>query len=108
MQTTGTETDAEMFQGLGVGAGGHAAPFPQTVYATTDSQTDYYDSGTDSDTVPSIGTQYDSSDIQHMTEAEQDQEVFWQSQRSQGRARQHFRKPTRKVRRTLRRRLFRK
>eukprot|EP00973_Karenia_brevis_P011901 1616489-Karenia_brevis.AAC.1 len=54
MQTTGTETDAEMPNGLGVGASGHAAPFPQTVYATTDSQTDYYDSGTDSDTVSSI------------------------------------------------------
>eukprot|EP00973_Karenia_brevis_P037211 5130199-Karenia_brevis.AAC.1 len=64
-----------MLNGLAVGASGHAAPFPQTVYATTDSQTDYYDSGTDSDTVSSIGTQYDVSNIQHLTEAEQDQEM---------------------------------
>eukprot|EP00973_Karenia_brevis_P075673 10515167-Karenia_brevis.AAC.1 len=70
MQTTGTETDAEVLSGLGVG--GHATPFPQPVYATSDTQTDYYDSGTDSDTVSSIRTQYDFSDIQHMTEAEQD------------------------------------
>eukprot|EP00973_Karenia_brevis_P022398 3083698-Karenia_brevis.AAC.1 len=74
MKTTSAETDAEMLSGLGVG--GHATPFPQPVYATSDTQTDYYDSGTDADIVSSIGTQYAFSDIHHMTRAEQDQEML--------------------------------
>eukprot|EP00973_Karenia_brevis_P089818 12399613-Karenia_brevis.AAC.1 len=73
-----------------------------------DSQTDYYDSATDSDTISSVGTQYDFSDIQGMTPAEQDQEIFWKHQRKNGRYRQHFRKPTRRVRQMLQRRLDRK
>ena len=62
-----------------------------------------YDSGeTDSDTISSLGMQYDKSDIAHLPEEEQEQEIYWQYQYAKGKWRQSQRKPVRRVRRFFR------
>ena len=62
-------------------------------------------SGTDTDTVSSIGdTWYEYEDIpEGLTEKEQGEELFWAYQRAKGRFRKFMRKPVRRVRRFMKR-----
>ena len=64
------------------------------------------DSATDSDTISSVGdTNYDFSDIAHLSNEEQQQELFWAYEHSKGRWRKFMKKPVRRVRRFFRRTL---
>ena len=63
------------------------------------------DNGTDTDTLSSYGAEeFDDTDVQGMTPAEVDEHLFWAYQRSKSRWRRHMHKPTRRVRRFLKRR----
>ena len=58
--------------------------------------------GTDTDTVSSLGEPYNYSDVQHVDDKGTEQELFWIYQRAEGRYRQYQKKPVRRVRRFLR------
>ena len=62
-------------------------------------------SGTDSDTASSFGeTQYDFGDVQHLPEPEQGAQLFWAYEHAKARWRRfNNHKPTRKVRRVIKR-----
>ena len=61
-------------------------------------------SGSDTDTVSSIGElDYNAHELHHMTDAQLDEHLFWQYQHAKSRWRKHMRKPTRKVRRFVKR-----
>ena len=63
------------------------------------------DSGTDTDTVSSVGdTWYDIADIpEGIDETQKAEELFWTYQKAKGRYRQFMRKPVRRVRRFIKR-----
>ena len=61
--------------------------------------------GTDTDTVSSLGEPYDYIDVQHLDDKDIEQELSWIYQRAKGRYRQYQKKPVRRVRRFLRKHL---
>ena len=81
------------------GTGGAYAAVPQQTGAGS-----YVDSGTDSDTVSSLGeTLFDEADLVGLTTAQRTEHLFWSYQQGKSRWRRHMQKPTRRVRRFLKR-----
>ena len=99
----GAGNESGWYSGNGVGwnAGN---TWNTNTYTSYGQDADGYDSGTDSDTASSCGDRdYDYSDIAHLSEEVQQQELFWAMEHAKGRWRQFSRKPVRKVRRFFRR-----
>ena len=79
------------------------APSGQQAYQAAPQEP--FDSGTDSDTVSTEGSMdYNAQDLQGLTPAQVDEHLFWQYQKHKSRWRKHMRKPTRRVRRFVKRR----
>ena len=92
------------FDGVGNGIGWNVGNTTWNTNTYTSYDADGYDSGTDSDTASSCGDRdYDYSDVAHLSEEVQQQELFWAMEHAKGRWRQFSRKPVRKVRRFFRR-----
>ena len=91
-------------------ASSQSAPVAQPVgayvapSAAAPDQQHYGDSGTDTDTISSIGEpDYSDPQLAAMTPAQQDEHLYWQYQASKSNWRSHMHKPTRQARRFIKR-----